>query len=356
MIVEARTVVRHELNGDQRTITSINSQEQKQRRQQLEMQRQDLENRLIGIDQIAGRILRALAGQEAFSFIRMGDSELLVLAQELVFPIKQDISEWGPLLAELCCDYNLGQGDRGHRRQTTIIKDQGLQVSIKQGPVGTTEVKRWANILRLSGIDYPDLLAREYMQRALGEASVIGVPTARRPGRSEEHLNLLKGFQTVFLTVLDRLSISLDDLTLTDSAGHHLLHAGGWLRKIMLPDQYPGLCEEFGLPPGYQPRVLLIGNLAGGFQSLLLREGCQVVGAIYPVGLANSEEVLSLARRYTFDLALVSAGTAAKYICTALARDMGKVTIDAGQLFNTLLNEYGNLNHQSYIVPYMSLM
>lgn len=348
--------MRHELNGDQRTITSINSQGQKQRRQQLEMQRQDLESRIIGIDQVAADILRALAGQEVFSFIRMGDSELLVLAQELVFPIKQDISEWGPLLAELCCDYNLGQGDRGHRRQTTIIKDQGLQVSIKQGPAGLTEVKRWANILRLSGINYPDLLAREYMQKALMGASVIGVPTARRPGRSEEHLNLLKGFQTVFLTILDRLGISLDDLTLTDSAGHHLLHAGGWLRRIMLPDQYPGLCEEYGLPPGYQPRVLLIGNLAADFQTFLLGEGCKVVGSIYPVGIANCEEVLSLACRYSFDLALVSAGTAAKYICAALARDLNKVAIDAGQLFNTLLLEYGHLDHQVYVVPYMSLM
>ncbi|MGE5390807.1 MAG: hypothetical protein ACM3PE_07055 [Deltaproteobacteria bacterium] len=356
MIVTARTALRHEMIGDERIITSSNSREHKQTWQHLEQQRQDMESRIIDIDRVAKAIFRAMAVREGFSFIRLGDSELLALAQELIFPINCDITEWGPMLARLCCDDKLGQGDRGHGRPATIIRDQQFKVSIKHAAGGPTEVKRWANILRLSGIDYPDLQARDYMQKALAAANIIGVPTSYRPGRSQEHLNLLKAFQTIFLTVLDRLEISLNDLILADSAGHHLLHARGWLRQILLPDQYPGLCERFELPAGFKPRLLLIGNLAPEFQAFLLREGGQVVGAVYPVGIHNTPEVLERIRGYDFDLALVSAGTAAKYICTTIAGDMGKIAIDTGQLFNTLLFEYQHMDHHNYVVPYISLM
>lgn len=349
-------MLRHELGGGQRIITSINSKEQEQLRQQLELQRQDLEQRLLTIDQVAGSILKALARREGFSFIRLGDSELLVLAQELVFPVGRDISAWGPLLAELCCDDSLGQGDKGHRPQTAIVHDQQFKVLIKRGPVGMTEVQRWASILRVSGIQYPDLAARDYVVKALRAANITGIPTVRRPGRTQEHLNLLKGFQTIFLTVLAKLGISLHDLTLTDSAGHHLLYASGWLRRILLPNHYPGLCEEYNLPAGYQPRVLVIGNLAAEFQGFLNRQGVSAIWAIQPVGMHNMESVIDQARKYDFDLVLVSAGTAAKYICTAIAREMGKVAVDTGQLFNTLLFDYQHLDHQNYVIPYMSLM
>jgi len=356
LIIRAGTALRHELAGGRQFISN-NSREQKQTRQHLAQQRQELESRIIGIDQVAAEVFRALANRAGFSFIRLGDSELLVMAQEVIFPIDCDITEWGPMLTRLCCDDKVGQGDKTHYQPgINIIRDEQFKVSVRNASGGLTEVKRWRSILRLSGLDYPDLLARDYTQQALVTASIVGVPTSYRPGRSEEHLRLLGAFQTIFLTILQKLEITLNDLTLADSAGHHLLHAGGWLRKILFPDQYPVLCEEFGLSAGFKPRILLIGNLASEFQAFLSREGVKVVGGIYPVEIRNIPEVLERVRGYDFDLALVSAGTAAKYICTVIHQEIGKVALDTGQLFNALLNDYQHLDHHSYVVPYMSLM
>lgn len=293
-------------------------------------QRQLLQNRIINTSSTAALVFRALSNRQGFSLIRLGDSELLVLAQDLLFPTSLPISKWGDLLANLCCDPDLGQGD--------------------------DEINRWENIVRVSGNQYPDYTARYYLIKALAAASLIGIPSTYRPGRSVEHVKLLEGFQTVFLNVLYKLNIPLKSLQLTDSAEHHLLHASGWLRRILVPNQYPDLGQLFKLPPDYQPRILLAGNLASPFAGLLAREGCQIVAAVQPVGMYNIEEVIHQISRYTFDLALVSAGTAAKYICTSIAGQMGKVALDAGQLFDVILNQYGHLNYESYVIPIMTFM
>lgn len=355
MIVGSRAVLRHGLAGDKRAFTSIDGEHRKQMQEYLESQRQHLESKVMNIDTLAVRIFQALARRERFSFIRLGDSELLVLAQELVFPVNVDITEWGPLLSQLCFE-DIGQGDKGERHQKTIMRDRQLKVAVKEGPSGRTEVKRWRRILEMSGVGYPDLAARDYMQKALLSASVIGIPTSYRPGRSQEHIKLLKGFQTVFLAVLDKMEVSLDSLSLADSAGHHMLQAEGWLRKFMLPNQYPGLCHQFGLSESYQPRILLIGNLAHRFEGLLVSGGCNLAGIIRPVGMNNIEETIAQAGRHSFDLALVSAGTAAKYICTSLAQDLGKVAIDTGQLFAILTFDYRHLNHEGYVIPFDTVM
>lgn len=293
-------------------------------------QRRLLQSRINNTSTTAALVFRALSSQQGFSLIRLGDSELLVLAQDLLFPTSIPISQWGALMSALCCDPDLGQGD--------------------------DEINRWENIVRVSGNQYPDYIARYYLIRALSAASLIGIPSAYRPGRSVEHVKLLEGFQTVFLNVLDKLKIPLQSLQLTDSAEHHLLHASGWLRRILVPNQYPDLGQHFGLSPDYQPRIILAGNLASPFASLLAREGCQIVAAIQPVGFYNIEDVIRQIGLYSFDLALVSAGTAAKYICTSIAGQMGKVALDTGQLFDVILNQYGHLNHESYVIPVMKFM
>jgi len=279
---------------------------------------------------LVGSIYRALAKHQPFSFIRLGDSELLMLAQDLLFPCNVDISQWGSLLADLCCDSKLGEGD--------------------------DEVCRWGRIVRLSGNEFPDLAARDYLTRAISAANVIGIPSNDRPGRSPEHIKLLEGFQTLFLTILNRLEIPLESLKLADSAEHHKLHASGWFRKLLLPNQYPGLCQQFSLPPSFQPQIILIGNLAAPFEALLKAAGCNVVASINEVGMYNIDSVINQAGQYPFDLALVSAGTAAKYICTSIAQQMGKVALDTGQLFEVLIHGYGHLNHEGYGIPYMSFM
>ncbi|MDD3270246.1 MAG: hypothetical protein PHX14_13090 [Syntrophomonadaceae bacterium] len=296
----------------------------------LAQQRQILQSRLMSTSALVGLIFRALARQRSFSFIRLGDSELLIMAQDLLFPSSIDISQWGHLLANLCCDRDLGEGD--------------------------DEVRRWGYIVQVSGNQFPDLVAREYLIKAVLAASVIGVPSAYRPGRSFEHMKLLEGFQTLFLEILPKLSLPLENLKLADSAEHHMLHASGWFRKLLLPNQYPGLCQQFGLPPSFQPRILLIGNLASSFAELLKTEGGNVVASLQPVGMNNIAAVIKQIHYYSFDLALVSAGTAAKYLCTSIAQQTGKVALDTGQLFDELLYSYGHLKHENYAIPYMSFM
>lgn len=298
-------------------------------RQKLAQQRQVMQNRIISTYAVVNLVFQALINRQGFSFIRLGDSELLVLAQDLIFPCSIDISQWGGLLADLCCDYDLGEGD--------------------------DEVSRWGYIVQVSGNQFPDPIAREYLEKAVFSASLIGVPSTYRPGRSLEHMKLLEGFQTLFLKILEKLAIPVGNLNLADSAEHHMLHANGWFRKMLVPNQYPGLCQQFGLPLYFQPQILLIGNLAAPFAELLKAEGCNIAGVIQPVGMYNIEEVITQAGQYSFDLALVSAGTAAKYICTSIARHNNKVALDTGQLFDELLH-YGNLNHENYEIPYMSFM
>lgn len=299
-------------------------------KQNIIQRRQFLQSRIMSTSAVAASVFQALTSQQGFSLIRLGDSELLVLAQDLLFPTSIPMSQWGALMADLCCDPDLGQGDN--------------------------EVNRWENIVRVSGNQYPDYTARYYLINALSSASMVGIPSSYRPGRSFEHVKLLEGFQTVFLNILPKLGIPLISLKLSDSAIHHLLHASGWLRRLLVPNQYPDLAQRFGLLPGYQPRVLLAGNLAAPFASLLAREGCLVVAAIQPVGMCNIEDVFRQISQHSFDLALVSAGTAAKYICTGIARQMGKVALDTGQLFDTLLNQYGHLNYEHYVIPIMTFM
>ncbi|MEN6351587.1 MAG: hypothetical protein ABFD08_19605 [Syntrophomonas sp.] len=299
-------------------------------KQKLDQQRMILESCLLNTYDLASIIFNALSQRQGFSFIRLGDSELLVLAQDTVFPTSTDISKWGDLLAILCCDPDLGQGDN--------------------------EVSRWEYIVKVSGNQFPDKTAQEYLIKAVLSATVLGIPSAYRPGRSLEHVKLLKGFQTVFMNILQKLSIPFESLRLTDSAQHHMLHANGWFRRLLLPHQYPGINQLFGLPAGYQPRILLVGNLSLPFAEMLKNEGCDVTASIQPVGMYNIEQVLSEIQKYSFDLALVSAGTAAKYICTSIARGMGKVALDTGQLLDVLLFEYGHLNNQNFKIPFFSFM
>ncbi|MEN6462127.1 MAG: hypothetical protein ABFC94_12245 [Syntrophomonas sp.] len=300
------------------------------KKQKLDQQRQVLQSQIMNSSKLVGLIFDAITRQQGFSFIRLGDSELLILAQDLIFPSRIDISQWGNLLAELCCDSDLGEGD--------------------------DEVSRWWYIIQVSGNQFPDRVAWEYLVKAVSSATVIGVPSTYRPGRSLKHMKLLEGFQTLFIKILSELNIPIESLKLADSAEHHMLHASGWFRRLLVPNQYPGLCQQFGLPFNFQPRILLVGNLAAPFADLLIREGCKITASIQPVGMYNIKDVIRAIQQYSFDLALVSAGTAAKYICTSIAQRMGKVALDTGQLFDELLYEYGHLNHENYIIPFMSFM
>lgn len=285
-------------------------------------QRTALEAQVIKIDDVAPHILTALSKQQGFSLIRLGDGEILLLAQDIIFPTNVDIREWGKLMAELCHDPNLGGGDN--------------------------EVARFGTVLRNAGVGYPDKFAQDCLINAIKTANFIGIPVTYRPGRSAAHCRLVGGFQTVFIEALNKLAIPLNNLQLTDSAAHYLLHASGWLRKLLLPSEYPSLCEQYGLPIDYKPRILLVGDLAKHFSGLLNKIGCNVTGTVHPVGMYNIDQVSKKIEQQSFDLALVSAGIAAKYICTFISGKLNKVALDTGRLFDILVHHYGHLDNTKF--------
>jgi hypothetical protein len=153
---------------------------------------QDLEAQIVDVNVIGAQILRALYKKRGFSLIRLGDTEILILAQELVFPVGESVTEWGDRMAALCGDPHLGQGDN--------------------------EVFKWKSILDRSGVGFPNFVAQRLLIDAIRSADVIGVPSQIRPGRSRAHLQLIGGFQATLLAAFDRLGLGGRDLKLTDSS------------------------------------------------------------------------------------------------------------------------------------------
>mgnify|MGYP000850631330 FL=1 len=286
-----------------------------------------LESRIMDMAELGEHIFYALGQQQGFSLIRLGDSELIILAQDIVFPTNLELKKWAGLMADISHDPELGDGDN--------------------------EASRWEDFLRLSGVQFPDKGAQDYLIKALHSATLVGIPTSNRPGRSAAHIRLIQGFQTTLFKVLEKLQIPLNAMRFCDSAAHYMIHASGLLRHILLPDQYPGLRERYSLPYS-KPRVLLIGNRAAEFAEFLTANNCDIVGAISRVGMNNIEEAIQESYYYSFELALVSAGSAAKYICSSIGA-RGKVALDTGQLFDVLLAS-GQFDHQDFKIPYYLML
>lgn len=293
----------------------------------LVQQRQQLESRVMSIDQVADDILQALRDKRGFSIIRLGDAEILTLAQDTVFPTSVNVPIWGDLMAELCHDPLLGKGDNN-------------------------EVVRWRDMMHTSGVNYPDLQVRDQLAEAVKSASLIGIPTRNRPGRSRAHLKLVEGFQTVLLEELKLLNLMPERMKFGDSALHYLLYTSGWMYKILFPGDHPSICQQYSFPAGYKPEVLLVGNRAGELADLMGPRGLRISGVVKPVNLSNLDETMAAISRHSFDIALMAAGIAAKILCSATAEKMNKVAIDAGHLFDLLVDHFRHLDHQKTRVPY----
>jgi hypothetical protein len=105
-------------------------------------------------------------------------------------------------------------------------------------------------------------------------------------------------------------------------------------------------------------RAALIGNRATEYAKLLQREEVRVTCTVSPVqGVDNVDQVIAQLDPGLFDVAFVSAGTAAKYICTTIARRFEKVAIDTGQLFDHVLKRFnGSMSISRYIVPWRLML
>lgn len=290
-------------------------------------ERRQLESAIMPVDDIAPRILRALADKRGFSVIRLGDAEILTLAQDTVFPTRVNVPVWGDLMAELCHDPALGKGDNN-------------------------EVSRWRDMMHSSGVAYPDLHARDLLAQAVKTADVVGIPVRNRPGRSRAHLKILEGFQTVLLEIFKELNLNYNSTKLADSALHYLLFSSGWLHKILFPGKYPEICRQYSFPAEYKPEVLLVGNRAGELADVMIPREVRVSGVIKPVNMGNINKTMTAISNHSFDIALIGAGVAAKILSSSTAATMNRVAIDAGHLFDLLVDDYRHLKYQVARIPY----
>ncbi|KKO54345.1 hypothetical protein XI25_09590 [Paenibacillus sp. DMB20] len=216
--------------------------------------------RLLSTSEVAARVRNALRTNSALSVVRLGDGELLTLAQEVVMSEEQ-------------------------------VRKEGF-------------------FLSYSGVDLPDLAARDMLAAAIKKADIVGIPKLR-----------LANFQPLAFSVLKAHGIDYRNLDLTLSTINYALHVEGLLRGIFA---------------GY--RVLVVGNSAPGLSRVLKDSGVRVTGVVAPVdGMRDIPRVMDeISYAGEFDIALVGAGIPAVIIVQRIASGFGKVAIDFGHLADAL--------------------
>ncbi|WP_332075431.1 GT-D fold domain-containing protein [Paenibacillus sp. GYB004] len=126
---------------------------------------------LLTPDELGGRVLHALETKAPFSLVRLGDGELLTMAQDTVLGVQQ-------------------------------VREQG-------------------SFLGYAGVNVPDLEARDQLRDAVRKASVVGIPKLR-----------VRNYQPLAVAVFKAHGIELDSLTLTDSLINYYLYQAGYLSRI----------------------------------------------------------------------------------------------------------------------------
>lgn len=126
---------------------------------------------LMTARELGERIVAALDAKAPFSLIRLGDGELLTLAQETILPIEQ-IKEDGPFLP-------------------------------------------------YAGVEVPDLEIKEELVRAIRGANVVGIPKLR-----------VRNFLPLAFAVFKAENINYRELTLTDSLVNYYIYHEGFLSRM----------------------------------------------------------------------------------------------------------------------------
>jgi len=127
---------------------------------------------LLGIESVYDELDGALREQRPYSFIRLGDGELLTLAQEVVLPV--------------------------------------------------SEIQAATPFLRYAGIVLPDFKARDELAISVRSASLVGVPVSRKPH-----------FQPLLFRTLRAHGIGCSDLKLTTSTMNYALHEHGYMLRLL---------------------------------------------------------------------------------------------------------------------------
>jgi len=127
---------------------------------------------LIATEQLGNGILQALETKKPLSVVRLGDGELLTLAQGVVLSIDQ--------------------------------------------------VKAEGTFLQYAGVDVPDLAARDQLAEAVKQATFVGIPKLR-----------VRNFQPLAFPVFRAHGIDYRSLSLTDSLINYYLYQAGFFSKMV---------------------------------------------------------------------------------------------------------------------------
>lgn len=175
--------------------------------------------------------------------------------------------------------------------------------------ISAEQARHLGPFLPYAGVILPDGAARKSLADSLRQASIVGIPESRHPS-----------FQGLLFPVLKQLCIPYHELRMTTSTVNYALHEQGLFYRMLRGR-----------------KLLLIGNKAAGLANVLSAHGLEVVGIATPVnGVHDVRRIIGQISDIDFDLALVAAGVAAVMICTAIARELGKVSFDTGHLANLL--------------------
>lgn len=126
---------------------------------------------LLTPDELGGRMLDALNARAPFSVVRLGDGELLTLAQGEVLSIEQ--------------------------------------------------VKAEGRFLGYAGVSVPDFEARDRLLDAVRKATVVGIPKLRK-----------RNYQLLAMSVFRVYKLDFRSMTLTDSLINYYLYHAGWISRL----------------------------------------------------------------------------------------------------------------------------
>lgn len=129
-------------------------------------------HRVLGAPEVTGQIMNALNTKSPLSVIRLGDGELLTLAQDVVLNREQ--------------------------------------------------VRKEGHFLKYAGVQLPDLAARDQLVQAIGSADIVGIPKLRLPN-----------FQPLAFSVFKAHGIDYRQLRLTLSTINYSIYMDGLLRGIL---------------------------------------------------------------------------------------------------------------------------
>lgn len=199
------------------------------------------------------------------------------------------------------------------RKKLSLVRlGDGEALTLAQSKVLPVSEVAKNRFLRYAGVIVPDLKGRDALALSIKRADIVGIP-----------LNMMPNFLPLLLRAFGAHNINPYSMSLTNACINYFLHQSGLMGKL-LKDK--------------KPRVLVVGNRSKGFAGILEKAGVKVVAAVAPVrGVRDAERVVKVCGRWSFDIALVSAGVAAVIICERLANQYNKVAVDTGHVADQII-------------------